>query len=154
MTTNQKITRDGCGADLSDGGQKSGYRLNLRNEFILPDKSHDPPPLDQEYHFCNTKCLDQWCTQGRIPPIKTKTQWFQERDFFSTRAAVVLKTINLARDCLPLGCSTPRGRFCDRVGNEFFPPVRPGKDVAVVLGLWLPCHGYTLRWPPARRTRH
>ena len=76
MTTYEKITCDGCGADLSDKGPTAlGYRLVLAAEYILTDKfSHGPPPIAGRFHFCDIKCLDQWCTRGGPPSIKPTAQ--------------------------------------------------------------------------------
>jgi hypothetical protein len=76
MTAYQKITCDGCGADLSDRGPTAlRYRLTLSAEYILTDDStYSPPPIDDQFHFCAMKCLDQWCTKGGPPSRKPAAQ--------------------------------------------------------------------------------
>ncbi len=73
MTSHEKITCDGCSADLSDKGPtRLRHRLVLATEFILVTNvsGYDPPPIDGRLHFCSIKCLDQWLTTGGPPSIE------------------------------------------------------------------------------------
>ena len=61
----EKITCDGCGADLTGGTSMPGYRLVLESEPI-PTSGGEVygvmvyPHLTQGAYFCNMKCLGKW----------------------------------------------------------------------------------------------
>lgn len=70
MTTNTKVTCDGCGHDITHTGNSVDWRISVRNERIpsRPGAVTDmgiPHPLKQNYDFCGLRCLQRTlCGQG------------------------------------------------------------------------------------------
>ena len=62
----EKITCDGCGADLTTRSNSVDYRLVLGSESkpgygagVYTDMMIYPP-IDRTHHFCGIGCLDHW----------------------------------------------------------------------------------------------
>jgi hypothetical protein len=66
MSINNTCICDYCGQDLSDNKGVPNFRIVLSDERIL-NKSHMSeclimiyPPIGDEKHFCNRRCLKEW----------------------------------------------------------------------------------------------
>jgi hypothetical protein len=84
----EKITCDGCGADLTTCSNSVDYRLVLYSEekpgygdgFYTCMMIY--PPVDRQYHFCGLHCLDRWRDRERLFAKLRKErsdQWAEER---------------------------------------------------------------------------
>lgn len=82
MTSQTKITCDGCGNDLTSTGNSIDYRLLLANER-LPIRGTTCtdmmiyPPIEGDAHFCGLWCLHTWLTRQELRRAwdSTYLQW-------------------------------------------------------------------------------
>lgn len=69
---NEKVTCDGCGADLTTRSNSVDYRLVLSSETkpVYGAGCYTDmmiyPPVERTYHFCLLGCLDHWRDRERF----------------------------------------------------------------------------------------
>lgn len=61
----EKTTCNNCGADITNTGKTPKFRLRLVAEALPHTAStiHAVlvyPPIKEDHHFCNLKCLQEW----------------------------------------------------------------------------------------------
>lgn len=79
MTTETKITCDGCGGDITYTSNSVDYRLALRVErmahcprdhgaaYAVTDMAISPP-MKADCAFCGLQCLDRWRAASKEKP--------------------------------------------------------------------------------------
>lgn len=79
----EKVTCDGCGADLTTRSNSVDYRLVLASESkpgYGPGAYTDMmkyPPVDRTHHFCNLACLDHWRSHENCYAKLMSERWAQ-----------------------------------------------------------------------------